>query len=363
MRKSDADKAPLHPTQRLTDLLPPEPVSNRRVVVSRFGGPEVLELVEEVLPEPAAGEVRVRTIVAGVAYGDVQHRRGLLAPRLPFTPGYDVAGLVDKLGEGVSGVEVGRTVVALTPVLGQGGYADFICLPADALLSVPPEVDPADAVSLALNYTAALQMIERLAKVQAGERVVVHGAAGGMGTALVQLARLAGAVVFGTASGGKHPVLRELGATPIDYRSEDVGDHLQRLTQGEGVDVVFDAVGGEHWRESYRSLRAGGRLVTYGQLDVARAGFAAQTLEKLAFLAQRVRSGGGRQVLPYQILDGTFSTRENCLADLARLLDLLRAEKVLPLIGKRVPLGRASQAHQMLENAEVCGKIVLLCNV
>lgn len=231
----------------------------KRVVVSHYGGPEVLQVVEDELPEPRHGEIRMKILAAGVAWGDILKREGLGA-HPPFTPGYDVVGTVDKLGEGVSTIKVGQMMAAL-PVF--GGYAEFICLPASELVPVPSGLDPAQAVCLVMNYVAAHQMLHRAARVKPGERILVHSAAGGVGTALLQLGKLADLEIYGTASSSKHELIIDMGGVPIDYRTENFVGRISALT-GDGVDVVFDPIGGTHIWQSYRTLRKGGRLIVYG---------------------------------------------------------------------------------------------------
>jgi NADPH2:quinone reductase len=201
-------------------------LKHHRVVVTRHGGPDVLQVVEEDRPEPQAGEVRVKVLAAGVSAYDLMFRRsGLLpgTPRVPFTLGVDVVGVVDKLGEEVSTVELGQRVAGATFSLdGLGGYAEFICLPAGDLVLVPSGVDSAEAVCLVANYLTAHMALHRVANVRSGERVLIHGAAGGVGTALLQLGKLAGLEMYGTASRHNHELVSALGATPIDYRTENL---------------------------------------------------------------------------------------------------------------------------------------------
>ncbi|MGB5933983.1 MAG: alcohol dehydrogenase catalytic domain-containing protein, partial [Anaerolineae bacterium] len=212
-------------------------MKHHRVVVSRHGGPDVLQVVEEDLPEPRAGEVRVKVLAAGVSAYDLMFRRsGRLpgTPRVPFALGEDVVGVVDKLGEGVSTVEPGQTVAGATFCLGVGGgYAEFVCLPASELVPVPSGVDPAEAVCLVVNYLTAYSALHRTANIRRGERILVHGAAGGVGTALFDLGKLAGLEMYGTASKHNHELVSALGATPIDYRTEDFVERIRGLT-GDG---------------------------------------------------------------------------------------------------------------------------------
>ena len=162
-----------------------------RIIVTHYGGPDALRVVEEEYPEPKHGEVRVKVLAAGVSLPDIMAREGVHpeTPRVPFTPGWDLVGVVDRLGAGSSGIEPGHLVAAL-PI--SGAYAEFVCLPQRKLVPVPPGLDAGEAVSLVLNYITAYQMLHRSAKVGSGQRVLIHGAAGGVGTALLQLGRLAG---------------------------------------------------------------------------------------------------------------------------------------------------------------------------
>src|SRR5918993_3271937 len=234
----------------------------KQVLLTRKGGPEVLEIVEREVPEPGPGEARVRVLATGVAFADVMMRRGLYpgVPDFPFTPGYDLVGEVEDLGPGVSGVALGQRVAALTQV---GAHAQYVSLPAGELVPVPAGVDAAEAASLPVNYVTAYQMLFRVAKVGPGERILVHGAGGGVGNALLQLGGLQGLAMYGTASAGEHGLVSRLGGNPLDFKAEDFVGRVRALT-GDGVDAVFDHVGGAHIARSFRTLRRGGRLVGYG---------------------------------------------------------------------------------------------------
>src|SRR5215471_2466679 len=245
-------------------------MNHRRIVVTHYGGPEELRVLEEECPEPKAGEVRVKVLAAGVSLPDVMMREGIHpeTPRLPFTPGWDLVGVVDRRGVGVSGIEQGQTVAAL-PI--HGAYAEFICLPARELVPIPSGLDAAEAVSLILNYITAYQMLHRSAKVKPKQRVLIHGAAGGVGSALMQLGRLDGLEMYGTCSARGAAAVSELGGFPIDYEHQDFVREIQRLT-GDGVDAVFDGIGGSHIWRSRKALRRGGRVVAYGLTGSLRGG-------------------------------------------------------------------------------------------
>jgi NADPH:quinone reductase-like Zn-dependent oxidoreductase len=331
-----------------------------RIVVTQHGGPEVLQVVEEDLPEPQAGEVRVKVLAAGVSAYDLMFRcSGTLpgTPRVPFTLGEDIVGVVDKLGEGVSTLEPGQTVAGATFCLGVGGgYAEFVCLPASELVPVPSGVDPAQAVCLVVNYLTAHMAMHRSARVQSGERILVHGAAGGVGTALLDLGALAGLEMYGTASRHNHELVSALGATPIDYRTEDFVERIRSLT-GDGVDVVFDPIGGARqlWR-SYRALRKGGRLAWFGVAAAKKEGLRVIPLTLLMRTVLTLIPDGKRVPLAPDLGKDNTWYRET----LAELLGLLAAGRIKPVVAERVPLLEAARAHELLERGGYAGKVVLV---
>ncbi|PYT85565.1 MAG: alcohol dehydrogenase, partial [Acidobacteria bacterium] len=207
-----------------------------RIIVTRYGGPEVITVAEQECPAPMPGQVRVKVLAVGVSLPDVLAREGVHpeTPRVPYTPGWDLVGIVDQVGKGVSGFELGQTVAAM-PI--SGCYAQYVCLPQRKFIPVPAGLDPAEAVAVVLNYITAYQMLDRSAKVKPGQRVLIHGASGGVGTAFLQLGRLAGVEMYGTCSTQAAEVVKELGATPIDYRNSDFVQEIRHLT-GDGVDAV-----------------------------------------------------------------------------------------------------------------------------
>lgn len=342
---------------------------NTRIVATRYGGPEVLRVAEEECPEPRAGEVRVRVLAAGVALPDVMAREGIHpeTPRAPFTPGWDLVGVVDRVGAGVSSVAPGQTVAAM-PI--SGAYSEFVCLPQQELVPVPSGLDPAEAVSLVLNYITAYQMLHRSARVQPGQRVLVHGAAGGVGTALLQLGRLAGLELYGTCSSQAAPVVSELGGVPIDYRRQDLVEEIHRLT-GQGVDVVFDHIGGAHLWSSREALRPGGTVVGYGAISSIRGeGLSStrpgrrQRFRGFAWFALYIAAGwllpGRKRVVPYSIQTLKRLKPAWFRQDLIALLALLEQRKIKPLVAQRFPLTEARRAHEVLGNGGVTGKLVLV---
>jgi len=337
-------------------------MKHHRVIVSRHGGPEVLQVVEEDLPEPQPGEVRVKVLAAGVSAFDLMFRRsGSLpgTPRVPFTLGEDIVGVVDKLGKGVSTVEPGQRVAGATFSLGVGGgYAEFVCLPASELVPVPSGLDPAEAVCVVVNYLTAHAALHRTAKIRSGDRVLVHGAAGGVGTALLQLGKLAELEMYATASRHNHELVSALGATPIDYRAEDFVERIRSLT-ADGVDVVFDPIGGARqlWR-SYRALCKGGRLAWFGMAATKTAGLRAIPLTLLAVYLLKLIPDGKQVPLAPNLGKDNAWYRET----LTELLESLAAGRIKPVVAERIPLVEAARAHELLERGGHAGKVVLVAN-
>jgi NADPH2:quinone reductase len=264
----------------------------------------------------------------------------------------DIVGVVEKLGEGVSTVELGQRVSG-GPLSDGGGYAEFICLPAGEVVPVPAGLDSAEAVCLVANYiTAGLAL--QTAGVQSGDRILVQGAAGGVGTALLELGKQEGLEMYGTASKHNHELVSTLGATPIDYRNEDFVERIRSLT-GDGVDAVFDPIGGARqlWR-SNKALRKGGKLLWFGMAAASKVGLKVIPLTLLTVLLLKLIPDGRRAITnPNQEKSAQRET-------LAQLLDLLAAGKIKPVVAERIPLVEAACAHELLERGGHAGKVVLV---
>jgi NADPH:quinone reductase len=342
----------------------------KRVVVTRYGGPEVITTTEEDIPTPKAGEVRIKVSAAGVGLPDVLAREGVHpeTPHVPYTPGWDLVGAVDQLGQGVTGFERGQLVAAM-PI--HGCYAQYLCLPWRRLVPVPVGLDAAEAVALVLNYTTAYQMLHRSAKARAGQRMLIHGASGGVGSAMLQLAKLAGVEMYGTCSAEGAAVVRELGGIPIDYMNADFVKEIHLLA-GEGVDAVFDGIGGDNLWRSRDALREGGRVVTYGFQSKMRGGRMSSRSEGRHpfresaglswYIVRNWFKPGRKSMVPYSIQWLMRFKPAWFHRDLLTLLDLLKQGKIKPLIARRLPLDEARRAHEMLGEGGVLGKIILLPN-
>jgi NADPH2:quinone reductase len=332
----------------------------KRIVMPEKGDPSKLQVVEEDLSKPAPGEVRVRVQAAGVLLADVLWQQGTVpgGPKPPFTPGYDLVGVVDELGEGVSSVEVGQTVAAM---MQYGSYTERAFLPPEKLVPVPDGLDPAEVVCLTVNYMTGYQLFKRVAALQPGQRALIHGAAGGTGSAMLDVGRVLGWETYGTASAPKHELVSNMGATPIDYREQDFVERIANLT-GDGVDLVIDHIGGSHLQRSFQTLRPGGLLVsTAATAQLWRDGVSMAEL-MLGFIRLPLWNAlpNGKSTLLFDVVQYNKKNPGFFAEDLRVLMGYLAEGKIKPVIARRMPLVEASQAQELLIGAKVSGKIVLV---
>jgi NADPH:quinone reductase-like Zn-dependent oxidoreductase len=331
----------------------------KHVLVTRHGGPEVLQVVEDEVPDPRPGEVRVKVLAIGVAFTDVLIREGLYPgiPKPPFSPGYEIVGVVDQ--STVPDVNPGQRVAALTIT---GGYSEYICLPATELVPVPDAVATDEAACSILQYVTAYQLLHRMAHVKPGDKILVHGAGGGVGTAVLELGKLAELQMYGTASQGKHALVQQLGGIPIDYRQEDFVQRIREET-GDGVNVVLDAIGGTHLFRSYQVLRQDGCLVSYGFSSVLQSQRGRLLKLGLSFLWLTLLKvlPGNRQATFYSITDLKRQHPDWFHADLNAVFSLLAEHKIKPVISDRLSITEAEKAHELLDRSAVHGQLVLVC--
>ena len=312
---------------------------------------------DDELPQPAEGEVRVRVLARCANFTDTMIRKGMypgVKEKPPFAPGYDMVGIVDAVGGGTDKALLGRRVAELTVT---GSYSDYMCLPASRLVPVPEDVDPAEAACLVLSYTTAYQMLHRKAGIGPGGSILVHGAGGAVGTALLQLGGIMGLDIYGTASKGKHSAVSGLGANPIDYRAEDFVDAVRGL-RPEGVDAVFDPIGGAHFRRSFRTLARGGTLVAYGFYDSVQ-GKGGSAAGDFLWLSLAGILPNGKSTGFYSIAPWRKNHPEWFRDDLETLFHYLQEGKIKPVIDSRLPLDEARRAHERIDAADIVGKIVL----
>jgi NADPH:quinone reductase-like Zn-dependent oxidoreductase len=322
----------------------------KSIIATTRGGPEVLQVIENDLRAPSAGEARVRILATPVCQDDVAVRQGNrpFLPKFPFVPGYATIGVVDALGQDVTGVAVGDRVGALT---NYGSYAEYLYWDAAKLVPVPISLDPAEAATIMLNYLVGYQILHRVAKVKPGDRVLIVGASGGVGTAFLQLGKLAGLAMYGLASRSKHPALTEYGATPIDYRTQDFVQVL-RQAEPEGIDFVFNGMADEYLTRGLAILRRGGTLVHYGGPESFSS-----FLRLVAKLLWFNLLPNGKSIKGY----GTHRVDQQFLAeDWSTLFQLLEEGQIQPIVAETFPLLEAAQANALLESGQVTGNIVLL---
>lgn len=331
----------------------------RSLIVRKHGGPQMLEVVENELRPPKKGEARIRVLAASVSRPDVTARRGealysgtFLGQKLPFTPGYSVIGEVDAVGEGVTQARPGDRVGALTVI---GGYTEVLYWRADRLIPIPAALDPALAVPLILNYIVAYQAIHRKAQVKAGDKALIIGASGGIGTALLQLGQLAGLEMYAIASRAKHAILTAYGATPVDYHSQDFVEIIRHSEQ-DGLDVVLDGMMRlEMMRKALSLLRRGGRMVSFGE--------PASRSELYRILGLTLRAnlpGSGKSLSLYGTSSYFLFNQKPYLEDWATLFRLLGDGKIQPVIAARFPILQAAEANALLESGQVVGNVVLV---
>jgi NADPH:quinone reductase len=334
---------------------------NRVAQLNAFGGPEQIEVVDAPLPTAGPGEVRVRVLASGLEYTDVTIRRHLyvqtMRRRPPFVLGYDVVGEIDQIGDGVTGFELGDRVADMTVV---GSNATYRTLRAEDVVRVPPNVDAAEAATVILSWTTAYQLLHRAADVKPGQRALVQGAAGAVGQALLVLGKLAGLELWGTARAAHAPLIRALGATPIDYEHEDLAQVVP-----DGFDFVFDGIGEDRFRRSFAVLRPGGLLCAYGytaNVDAQRRLFSLVRQLAGVYVWRWLRSvaGDGKRIQIYSI--NLMRARHPAWfrEDLEKLFGMLATGAIHPRVAERVSFSNIVDAHRRVEAGGLEGKLVLM---
>lgn len=338
----------------------------KSLVITRYGGPEVLQVREAPDPLPAPGQLRIRVQRAGLNFADVSARVGLYpdAPKPPMTVGYECAGAVDALGEGVTGFREGDRVMAAVRF---GGQADTVLADAKLTVHLPDAMSFDDAAALPVNYLTAFHMLFHVHCLKPGEKVLIHGAGGGVGQAVVQLCRTVERVeLFGTASAAKHPMLRDWGVQhPIDYRSLDYAEEVRRLTNGRGVDLVLDPLGGGDWAKGYDLLAPAGQLIAFGVSNVV-------TGEKRNLLKVGAALARTKVFTPFGLMSHNrtvsgvnlghlWGEAELLGRHLSRLLALYGERKLAPHVDRVFPLSEGAEAHRYLQSRRNLGKVLFDC--
>ena len=340
-------------------------MSWQHIRIARFGGPEVLEILEETtLPRPGRDEARIKVLAAGTGFTDAFIRRGRYPDfkgPLPFTPGYELVGVVEETGPGVAAPRKGQLVADLCVV---GGYAQYAIRSVGFLVPVPAGVDPAEAVCVPLAYLTAYQMLTRCRRLPQGATILVVGASGTVGTALLDLARHLGMKAIGTCSAPHMSAVGRFGAMAVDYRGEDFVSAVRGLTAGAGVDAAFDAIGGAHFARSFACLAPGGLLVGYGSQTMAAGGegmaSAALGMARIKLWGALPFLFGGRRAVFYSITARRQTHPEDFKADMGTLFGLLRNGAIHPVVIDRLPLAAAREVHARIDAGGLGGKVVLM---
>lgn len=335
----------------------------KQIIIPKIGKPTVLTVRETPDPKPKKGEVLIRVKAAGINFADILARVGLYpdAPKLPTVVGYEVSGVVESLGAGVR-MKKGTRVVALTRF---GGYSSAICVPGAQVLKIPDSLSFQKAAAIPVNYLTAWLMLINLGNVQKGDRVLIHAVAGGVGQAAVQICKWRGAKIFGTASSKKHARLKKSGVHHcIDYTKKDFEKVIKRLTKGEGVDIVLDAVGGKSFKKSYRSLNPLGRLFMFGissfnpkmkrSIPTAIKGL----MQMPTFRPIRLMNDN-RGVFGVNL--GHLWDKEDIIQDAFRnILNLTAKGTFKPVVDKAFPFEKAAEAHTYIQERRNFGKVLLI---
>jgi len=314
---------------------------------------------------PGPGEVRIKVLAAGTGFTDTMIRRGRYPDfkgPLPFTPGYEIVGVIEKAGAGVAASLEGQMVADLCVV---GGYAQYAIRPAKSLVPVPDGIDPAEAVCMPLAYLTAFQLLTRCRDLASGSTILVIGASGTVGTALLDLARHQGLKAIGTCSARNLAVVEGFGAAAIDYHAGDfVSLVRERTPAGAGVNIAFDAIGGAHFARSFACLAPHGLLVGYGSQTMGVGGesllAAGLGLARLKLWSALSPLFGGRSAVFFSVTVRRAKYPEEFKADMATLFQLLRAGAIKPVVIERLALAAASEVHARIDRGGLGGKIVLL---
>ena len=337
----------------------------RAVYITKHGGPEVLEVRETADPAPGPGEVRVRVHAAGLNFAEITARQGLYpdAPKPPCVVGYEGSGVVDAVGEGVTDVREGARVIYLTRF---GGHASAVVVPANQLVPMPDAMSFEHGAALPVTYLTAYHMLFRIARIRGGEHVLVHMAAGGVGTAVLQLCRTVdGVVTYGTASASKHDYTREHGCDhPIDYRTKDYVAEVRRLTNDRGVDVILDALGGPDWKKGYELLKPAGILVAFGLANVNKGG-KRRMLHVLSQIARvpiftPMKLMNDNKAIAGVNIGHLWTELDMLTEELTAVVDLYRAGKIRPHVHHAFPFSEAAAAFGELEHGKNLGKVLLV---
>jgi NADPH:quinone reductase-like Zn-dependent oxidoreductase len=336
----------------------------KQIVITKYGDTDVLKIQEKKDPEPSAGEVLIKVKAIGVNFADILARKGLYpdAPKPPCAVGYEVSGIIETVGQGVDSSIIGKSVLALTRF---NGYADKVCVPETNVFAIPGSLDFDRAAAIPVNYLTAYQLICVLGGLKKGESVLIHNAGGGVGLAALDIAMHLEATTYGTSSAGKHSSLKERGLNhPIDYRKQDFLSSIMSLTDGKGVELVIDPIGGKNWKKSYRALRSTGRLGMFGVSTVteSKMGRIFQFLKLVAQMPWYNPLGlmnANKSVFGVN-LGHMWNERDKISGWMQQILQGVEEGWIRPHVDRTFLFEHAGEAHAYIEARKNIGKIVLV---
>lgn len=336
-------------------------MSYKSIIISNYGGPEVLKLIETPnLPDPGPHEVRIRVLATCANFTDIMIRKGMypeVKDKPPFTPGYDMVGVVEKTGNNVHDIKQGQIVADMTVT---GACAEYICLPAHRLTPVPAVLDIDEAACLILSYVTAYQLLHRVAKVKKGQKILIHGAGGAVGNAMLQLGSLVGLDMYGTASKARHDQIIANGGKPVDYQNDDFVDAILQ-TVPEGLDAVFDPIGGKNFKRSFKLLRKGGILAAFGFYNAVMGIEGTVPMDFMKLKAWNLLPNKRKSTF-FSIGAMRKKHPDWYKNDLSTLFQLLADKKIAPVIAAKVPIEKVTEAHQLIEKGSMKGKIIIHIN-
>jgi synaptic vesicle membrane protein VAT-1 len=336
----------------------------RQIVTTTNGGVDVLKVEQKPDLKPGSGEVLIRVKAAGLNFADILARQGLYpdAPKKPCVMGYEVSGIVDSLGDGVDQALLGKSVVALTRF---GGQSELVVVKSNQIFEKPGSLSFEEAAAIPVNYLTAYALLAVMGSLQPGEAVLIHNAGGGVGLAALDIAKRLSAITYGTASPGKHEFLRQRGLDhPIDYRNEDWLEVLKKLTDGRGVELVIDPIGGGHWKKSYQALRSTGRLGMFGisaasadglrgKLEMTKAAWQTPWFHPFGLLNKNKGVFGLN-------LGHMWHEREKVADWMKTILDGVKEGWIRPHVDKSFLFDQVGAAHAYMEARKNTGKVVLV---
>jgi NADPH:quinone reductase-like Zn-dependent oxidoreductase len=336
----------------------------KQIVITKYGDTDVLKIQEKRDPEPLPGEVLIKVKAIGINFADILARKGLYpdAPKPPCVVGYEVSGIVEAAGQGVSSSMVGESALALTRF---NGYSDRVCVPVKNIFTIPESLDFERAAAVPVNYLTAYQLICVMGGLKKAESVLIHNAGGGVGLAALDIALHLGATTYGTSSGKKHPFLKERGLHhPIDYRNQDFLSTIMDLTDGKGVELVIDPIGGKNWKKNYKALRATGRLGMFGVSTVTESKMGrsmqfARLLTQMPWYNPLVLMNANKSVFGVNI-GHMWNERNKLRGWMQDILNGIEAGWVRPHVDRTFPFEQAGDAHAYIEARKNIGKIVLV---